>query len=82
MVDTTALRVSGVSLVLCNIKDTWPVCASQCVFCVSVCTQVSVAVLFMCSIFLGVSIFHSLCSTLGQQQWGGVGWVIPQGIWG
>lgn len=29
--DTTALSVSGVSLVLSNIKDTWPVCLRLCV---------------------------------------------------
>lgn len=60
--DTAALSVSGVSLVLSNIKDTWPVCVRVCVL-----PMCFVSVLFMWSVFLGDCIFHSLCSAAGQR---------------
>lgn len=61
--ETAELRVSGVSCVLYNIKDTLAVCERVCV------AMCFVSVLFMCSVFLGDCIFHSLCSAPEKKWW-------------
>lgn len=58
--ETIVLSVSDVRRVLFNIKDTWAVCERVCV------VMCFVTVLFMCSVFLGDCIFHSLCSAPEQ----------------
>ena len=62
--EPAVLSVSGVSLVLSNIKDSWPVCVHGCV-------RPCVCVLFMCSLFLGdfpLLVQHSMAVTEGRQK--------------
>lgn len=62
----THAQVSQMSALCFLILKTLGLCQCGCV-----CTHVFVSVLFMCSVFLGDCIFHSLCSAPGQQQRGG-----------